>query len=78
MDKKKGIYDGNAQTSFSCVTWDDQGNAYSGGANSEIYCWIGAERKCTGTISAHKKGFICAIKWVDGKLFSGGKDGDVH
>jgi WD40 repeat protein len=76
--KKKGIYDGAPQTSFSCVTWDCDGNAYSGGANSQIYCWNAEERKCTGTIKAHSGGFICSITYADGNLWSGGKDGNVH
>ena len=78
FDKKKGIYDGAPMTSFSCATWDADGNVYTGGANSLVYCWNAEERKCTGTIKAHSRGFICAIKYVDGKLWSGGKDGNVH
>lgn len=78
MDKKKGLYDGAAQTSFSCVTWDDQGTAYTGAANSKIYMWNGSERKCIGTIDCHKNGFVCAIQFRDGSIFSGGKDGCVH
>lgn len=77
-DKKKGIYNGNPQTSFACCVWDDKGKAYSGGANSKIYCWDPSERKCEGTIdNAHKKGFICALTFSNGELFSGGKDGNV-
>jgi WD40 repeat protein len=78
LDKKKGIYDGNPMTSFSCVAFGNDGICYAGGANSKIYKWDVAERKCTGTIAAHKGGFICAMRFVDGMLFSGGKDGDVH
>lgn len=78
LDKKKGIYDGAPMTSFSCVTFGDDGTCYTGGANSKIYKWDAAERKCTGTISAHKGGFICSMTFQNGSLFSGGKDGDVH
>jgi WD40 repeat protein len=78
LDKKKGIYDGAPMTSFSCATWDADGNCYTGGANSLVYCWDAEERKCTGTIKAHAGGFICAIRYVDGSLWSGGKDGNVH
>lgn len=78
FDKRKGIYEGAPMTSFSAVCWDDQGNAYSGGANSKIYCWDGEKRTCSGTIDVHKAGFICAMTYAEGMLFSGAKDGDVH
>ena len=73
----KGIF-GTAgeMTSFACAAWDDQGVLYAGGANSLIYVW--ADGKCTGTIKAHTGGFISAIRWVGGKLYSGGKDGFVR
>lgn len=73
---KKGIFGGKGeQTSFACVTADDQGMFYTGGCNSQIYAW--KDRQCQGTLSAHKGGFICSIRWVKGTLYSGGKDGNV-
>jgi len=55
------------------VATDDQGNTYTGGANSSIYVW--GERSCTQAVKAHNGGFISALRWVAGKLYSGGKDG---
>lgn len=43
-DKKKGIWSGNPSCSQACVTADDNGKAYSGGANALIYVWQG--RNC--------------------------------
>ena len=44
--KKKGIFgQTGTATSFACVTADDQGLAYSGGANSLIYVWNGSTLK---------------------------------
>ena len=78
LDKKKGIYNGNPMTSFSAVAFGDDGHCYTGGANSLVYKWDVEKRTCTGTIQAHKGGFICSLKFHEGKLFSGGKDGDIH
>jgi len=75
-DKKKCLFGGNPMTSFSCVTYDADGICYTGGANSKIYVWEG--RNCRDTYDFHKKGFICSIRWVDGFLYSGGKDGCVN
>lgn len=37
---KKGIFGGKGeQTSFACVTFDDQNKCYTGGCNSQIYIW---------------------------------------
>lgn len=42
MKKKKGVFGtGNEATSFACVTADDKGNCYAGGANALIYVWTG-------------------------------------
>lgn len=62
LKKKKGVY-GTAgkATSHCCVCWDDAGNAYSGGANSLIYCWSG--NNLQKTYSVHDKGFVGAIRW---------------
>ena len=63
------------QTSFACATADDQGNCYTGGANSLIYVWAG--KSLRRTCGVHKEGFVGAILWSSGKLYSGGKDGRV-
>ena len=74
--ERKGIYgQAGSQTSHACCTWDDQGIAYSGGCNAQIYVWDGQNLKSTHGI--HKSGFICTIRWSGGKLMSGGKDGQV-
>lgn len=74
--KRKGIHGDNGKpTSHCCVTWDDQGIAYTGGANSHIYMWEG--RNLKGTYDVHGRGFVCAIRYVDGKIVSGAKDGKV-
>ena len=82
-DKKKGLFNGNEQTSFSCVAADDNGIFYGGGANRggpKIYIWGGDDgRTCQGTMDGHhSKGFICSLRFVGGNLFSGGKDGKVN
>lgn len=74
--KTKGLYMGKGNpTSHCCVAWDDKGTAYTGGANSHIYVW--ESRELTSHYDVHGKGFVCAIKWVDGKIISGAKDGMV-
>mmetsp|Transcript_14846 Transcript_14846/g.16552 ORF Transcript_14846/g.16552 Transcript_14846/m.16552 type:complete len:723 (+) Transcript_14846:49-2217(+) len=73
---KKGVYGGKGKmTSFSCVTYDENGTCYAGGSNSRIYCW--RNRSLKKTYKVHGKGFVGAIKVIDGKIFSGGKDGQV-
>lgn len=73
---EKGLFQGKGDmTSFACVAYDNNGVCYTGGANSQIYVWN--ERNLTSTIKAHSAGFICALRFVDGKLYSGGKDGKV-
>jgi len=62
-------------TSFACVTADDQGNCYAGAANSLVYVWNG--NSCKKAVGFNDKGFIGAINWVDGKLYTGGRDGKV-
>lgn len=74
--KRKGIHgDKGKPTSHCCVTWDDNGMCYTGGANSHIYCWEG--RDLSGHYDVHGRGFVCAIRYVDGKIISGAKDGKV-
>ena len=73
--KRKCIFGSNDPTNFACVTTDDQGNCYAGGSNALIYVWNG--NNCKQTHSCHDRGFIGSIIWVDGMLYSGGKDGRV-
>jgi microtubule-associated protein-like 6 len=77
-EKKKGIFNGSPMTSFCCAAWGDDDTCYTGGANSRIYKWTGSNRTCQGTMDVHKKGFVCTLKYVDGQLYSGAKDGDIH
>lgn len=74
--EKKGLYMQVAsQTSHACCTWDDQGTAYSGGTNSKIHVW--KDNQLASVHDHHGSGFICTIRWTNGKLMSGGKDGCV-
>jgi microtubule-associated protein-like 6 len=73
---KKGVYGGKGKlTSHSCVTYDENGTCYSGGANAKIHCW--RNRSLKKAYKVHDSGFVGAIKVFDGKVFSGGKDGNV-
>lgn len=77
LQQKRGIFGTNGEmTSFSCVTYDDQGVCYTGGANGLIYVWNG--NSLTTTFKGSTVGFVGAIRWRDGKLYSGGKDGFVR
>lgn len=53
-DKKKGLFNGNEPTSFSCVAWDNCGKAYAGGANACIYVFDQETRSSSAIIKAHK------------------------
>ena len=65
-------------TSHACVTWDSDGVCYTGGSNGKVYIWGGDDgRTCQGTMPTSHKGFVSAIRFVDGKLYSGGKDGKL-
>jgi hypothetical protein len=76
MKGEKGLFGGNGElTSFACVAYDNNGVCYTGGCNSLIYVW--KTRELSTTIKAHSGGFICALRFVDGKLYSGGKDGNM-
>ena len=61
---------------MACITADDQGTAYSGGANGLIYIWNG--RTLKKTLEVHSGGFVGSINWILGKLYSGGKDGKIN
>lgn len=64
---------GTGATGSHCVNcWDEQGNAYTGGQDGSLYYWAngGTPKK----IAAHK-GFVCAIRYSEGQLFTGAADG---
>jgi WD40 repeat protein len=76
MKGEKGLFQNKGElTSFACIAYDDNGVAYTGGCNSQVYVW--GNRELQLTIKAHNGGFICALKAVGQKLYSGGKDGNV-
>jgi WD40 repeat protein len=76
MKGEKGLFQNKGElTSFACIAYDDNGVAYTGGCNSQIYVW--QTRELTSTLKAHNGGFICALRFANGKLYSGGKDGNV-
>lgn len=75
-DKRKGLFGSNDATNFQCVAWDESGNAYSGGSNGKVYIWNPEDRTCTGTIDVCK-GFLSSVRFANGKLWAGGKDGRV-
>lgn len=75
---KNGVFgDPKKMTNISCVTYDEQGRAYTGGTNGEIYRWQGGS-----LISTHPfhKGSIHCINYIHDKsdgtraLISGGAD----
>lgn len=73
---EKGLFEGKGEpTSFACVAYDSNGVCYTGAVNSLIYVWNG--RNLVNTIKAHSAGFICALRFAEGKLYSGGKDGKM-
>jgi hypothetical protein len=74
-EKQRGLFGDKEATSFSCCIWDDKGRCFAGGANGLIYVFQG--RTCVTTIAAHKAGFISALTFSGGFIFSGGKDGQV-
>jgi WD40 repeat protein len=76
LKKKKGLYMSKGRpTSHCCASWCDNGNCYTGGANSHIYVW--RDRCLVKNYDVHGRGFVCAIRWIDGKIISGAKDGKV-
>lgn len=62
-------------TSHCVGCWDNEGNAYSGGQNGQVYVWV--NRQCTKNVTGSKRGFVSAIRCAEGSLFVGGKDGCV-
>lgn len=76
LSSKKGIIGKFEATSFGCVAWDANKTCFTGGANGSIYVWAnGNEAK--NAVKAHDGGFVSALRWVGGFLYSGGKDGTV-
>jgi len=73
MKKKKGLFGNHQRTGFGCVCADENGNAYAGAANSGIYVWKG--NTCANALYLHGKGFVGAITYQEGKIYSGGRDG---
>jgi WD40 repeat protein len=73
---KRGVFGSAGEaTSFACCAYDDQGTAYTGGANGSIYVWSG--NSLSSTFKAHDGGMVGALRWVEGTLYSGGKDGTL-
>jgi WD40 repeat protein len=73
-EKKRGIAGNFGIISHQVCTWDAEGTAYSGGADGRIFVW--KDRAAVDAKEAHK-GYIGAIRAVNGKLFTGGKDNRV-
>lgn len=63
-------------TSFACATYDNNGLCWTGGSNSQIYIWSGRELQQV-IKGAHSGGFVNSIRHIEGKIYSGGKDGQV-
>jgi WD40 repeat protein len=75
-DKKKGLFKDFDRCSFACVTADDKGRAFCGGDNACIYVFNG--NTAVKSLAYHKPpGFVGAITFSDGHIFSGAKDGRV-
>lgn len=62
----------NTQTKFNCVSFDDDGVAYSGGANGAIHCWD-QRGELALVLKAHS-GECTAIVAHQNTLVSNGKD----
>lgn len=69
--KSRKVGTGHGAQSFTCLTYDDKGTCYAGGANGEVYIFKGSS--LSSKKPAHK-GLIHAINWVDGQLFTAGGD----
>jgi WD40 repeat protein len=64
------------KTTHCSTCWDEKGRAYSGGSNGLVYIW--ENNACTSTVQFHAEGFVCALKYSNGKIASGGKAGQVN
>lgn len=71
--KKKGIKAPD-QCSHSCIASDTEGRFLTGAQNGSVFVWADNEYVCH--TKAHN-GYVSSIRCVDGKLYTGGKDGCV-
>lgn len=62
-------------TTFSCVCFDTEGNAYTGGVNGQVYIW-GDDNNLIKSVKGHSSEITAIIHEGD-KLITGGKDGKV-
>jgi len=62
----------NTQTKFNCIVFDEDGVAYSGGANGAVHCWD--QRGELGLVLKAHSGECTAIVCNQNKLVSVGKD----
>lgn len=74
QEKRRGIAGKHGIISHQVCAWDSEGVAYSGAADGKIFVW--KERECVQSKAAHK-GYIQSIRALEGKLFTGGRDGKV-
>jgi len=73
--KSRKMGTGHAGMSFSCVTYDDKGTCYAGGADGQVYVFKGTS--LGSKKPAHKtkdKTLIHAIHWADDQLFTSASD----
>lgn len=76
-DVKKGLFMGKGDpTNFPCCTYSDAGVPFTGGCNGEVYEWEG--RSLKDTPAKIVGGAVHSIRFADGKLYAGGKDGKVY
>eukprot|EP01022_Parablepharisma_sp_SALTPOND_P026492 TRINITY_DN641_c0_g1_i1.p1 TRINITY_DN641_c0_g1~~TRINITY_DN641_c0_g1_i1.p1 ORF type:complete len:759 (-),score=97.78 TRINITY_DN641_c0_g1_i1:138-2414(-) len=70
-EKKSSKGYGHGAQTFTCLTYDENGNCYAGGLDGKIYVFTG--NSVSKKIPAHK-GVIHTMNWVDGRLITGGSD----
>ena len=71
----KGTFGTNKMTYFTCVVFDVEGYAYTGGQNGNIYVW-----EQNNTLEKIHKGHqseITGLVHENGKLITGAKDGNL-
>lgn len=59
-------------TTFTCVVFDTEGYAYTGGQNGQIYAWD-ANSSLDKNMKAHS-GEVTSMCYENGKLITGAKD----
>ena len=70
---QKGTFGKNAtMTNLTCLDFDEEGWAYTGGENGQVQVWADS-CQVAKSIKAHAGG-VTSLVCVDGKLISGGKD----